>query len=272
MTNLSGVAATGRRWRAVVVDDEEPARVSLCEALAAVPQFEVAAVCRDGYEARERLREESADVVLLDVRMPGLSGFDVLTALGPASAPMVIFVTAHDEFAVRAFEANALDYLLKPFERPRVIRALERAAERLTRDAAADRTARLERLLETIAARPAVPEAERPLALRVGERMGERVIFLAGERIDWVEAEGDYLRVHTGGEVHRTRGRISAMETLLPAGRFARVNRSVIVNLAFVHEMQPWFRGKFVLVLRDGTRVVTGDRYRDRIAGLIAPL
>jgi two-component system LytT family response regulator len=268
MTGLSGARAAGRRWRAVVVDDEEPARVALCEALAAVPQFEVAAVCRDGYEARDRLRDESADVVLLDVRMPGLSGFDVLSALGPASAPMVIFVTAHDEYAVRAFEANAFDYLLKPFERPRVIHALERAAERLVRDAAADRVARLERLLETIAARPSVPQAERPLALRVGER----VIFLAAERIDWVEAEGDYLRVHTGGAVHRTRGRISAMETLLPVGRFARVNRSVIVNLAFVHEMQPWFRRRFVLVLRDGTRVVTGDRYRERIAGLIAPL
>jgi two-component system LytT family response regulator len=181
---------------------------------------------------------------------------------------MVIFVTAHDEYAVRAFEANALDYLLKPFERLRVIRALERAAERLTREAAADRTARLERLLETIAARHAVPEAERPLALRVGER----VILLAAERIEWVEADGDYLRVHAGGVVHRTRGRISAMEALLPGSRFERVNRSVIVNLGFVHEMQPWFRGKFVLVLRDGTRVVTGDRYRDRIAGLIAPL
>ena len=268
MTNPFAAGVAGRRWRAVVVDDEEPARVALCEALAAVPQFEVAAVCRDGYEARDRLREAAADVVLLDVRMPGLSGFDVLTALGPASAPMVIFVTAHDEYAVRAFEANALDYLLKPFERPRVIRALERAAERLTRDAAADRAARLARLLETVAARPAAPEAERPLALRVGER----VIFLAADRIDWVEAEGDYLRVHAGGVVHRTRGRISAMEALLPGSRFERVNRSVIVNLGFVHEMQPWFRGKFVLVLRDGTRVVTGDRYRDRIAGLIAPL
>jgi len=268
MTSLSGVGVAGRRWRAVVVDDEEPARVALCEALGAVPQFEVAAVCRDGYEARDRLREESADVVLLDVRMPGLSGFDVLSALGPASAPMVIFVTAHDEYAVRAFEAHALDYLLKPFERARVIRALERAAERLTRDAAADRTARLERLLETMAARPAVPEAERPLALRVGDR----VIFLSAEQIDWVEAEGDYLRVHASGVVHRTRGRISGMETLLRGGRFERVNRSVIVNLGFVHEMQPWFRGKFVLVLRDGTRVVTGDRYRDRVAGLIAPL
>jgi two-component system LytT family response regulator len=272
MTSPVAAGGAGRRWRAVVVDDEEPARVALCEALAAVPQFEVAAVCRDGYEARDRLREDSTDVVLLDVRMPGLSGFDVLTALGAAHAPMVIFVTAHDEYAVRAFEANALDYLLKPFERPRVIRALERAAERLTRDAAADRTARLERVLETIAARPAVAESERPLALRVRERTGERVIFLAAERIDWVEAEGDYLRVHAGGAVHRTRGRISAMEALLPGSRFERVNRSVIVNLGFVHEMQPWFRGKFVLVLRDGARVVTGDRYRDRIAGLIAPL
>jgi len=268
MTTLSDVGVAARRWRAVVVDDEEPARVALCEALRAVPQFEVAAVCRDGYEARDRLREGSADVVLLDVRMPGLSGFDVLTALGPASAPMVIFVTAHDEYAVRAFEAHALDYLLKPFERVRVIRALERAAERLTRDAAADRTARLERLLETMAARPAVPEAERPLALRVGDR----VIFLSAQQIDWVEAEGDYLRVHASGVVHRARGRISGMETLLSGGRFERVNRSVIVNLGFVHEMQPWFRGKFVLVLRDGTRVITGDRYRDRIAGLISPL
>ena len=268
MTNPVAAGVAGRRWRAVVVDDEEPARVALCDALASLPAFEVSAVCRDGYEARDRLRAGAADVVLLDVRMPGLSGFDVLAALDPARAPMVIFVTAHDEYAVRAFEANAFDYLLKPFERARVVRALERAAERLARDAAADQSARLASLLESLAARPAASEPERPLALRVGER----VIFLAPERIDWVEAEGDYVRVHAGGVVHRTRGRISAMEALLPGSRFERVNRSVIVNLGFVHEMQPWFRGKFVLVLRDGTRVVTGDRYRDRIAGLIAPL
>ena len=245
-------------YRVLVVDDEPPARRRLRELLALEPDFALAAECADGLEAERALRRERYDLVLLDVQMPGRDGFDVVRAVGVQDMPAVVFVTAYDEFAVEAFELHALDYLLKPFDRERFRTTLERARLELRRRTAEGIESRLRGLLRDAAQAGAHPE-------HVVARSGRRIVVVAPERIDWIRAAGNYLRVHSEGAEHLARGTMKAMQARLAAHGFVRIHRSVLVNAARIRELHPTDGGEFRVHLQDGTVLTSGRQYRDAI-------
>lgn len=221
--------------RALVADDEPLARAGMARLVGASPGFEVAGEARDGDETIAAIAALRPDLVLLDVQMPGRDGFDVIRAVGPARMPQVIFVTAYDAFAVRAFEVQALDYVLKPFEDRRLREALGRAARASPVDWA--------RRLEALVARPEP---------RFEVRLGKRIQLLACAEIDWAEGASYYTVLHAGSGTHLVREPLRDIEARLDPARFARVHRSAIVQLDRVRELRPAERA---LVLRDGTRV-----------------
>jgi two-component system, LytTR family, response regulator len=256
--------------RVLIVDDEPPARRTLADLVAADPEAVVAGECGSGAEAVEAIRRLAPDVVLLDVQMPELDGFGVLEALAPAEIPLVVFVTAYDRYAVRAFEIHALDYLLKPFDDERFTAALGRAKEAIHRrevDQIGRRLAELlaERRGETAGAEPT---GDAPLK-RLLIRGGGRVVLLPVEEIDWIEAADYYARVHAGGAHHLIRESLSALEEKLDPARFARVHRSAIVNLDRVRELRPLFKGNCLVVLADGTELPLGRARRATVERLL---
>ena len=278
MSGSSSGAAAARRWRALVVDDEPPARSLLSAMVADSPALAPAGECADGEEAVAAIRERRPDLVFLDVQMPGLTGFDVIARVGAARMPLVIFVTAYDAYALRAFDAHVFDYLLKPVEPARFDDAVARAAARLASDARAAEAStsagdagqqqlarRLEELVRDVRA-----------AARVGERIpvrtagagGGRAVLLRPAEIDRVESEGNYLHVRAGAQTFVVREPLAEFQARLPPSQFARLNRSVLVNLDRVREVQPWFRGDYVVILADGERVVTGKTYRAEVRRL----
>jgi len=244
------------KLRVVIVDDEELARRGLRRDLAADPGVEVVAECADGFEAVRVVSEMKPDIVLLDIQMPRLDGFEVLELIDPAAA--VIFVTAHDEHAVRAFEVNAVDYLLKPVDPDRLMKALERARGRLARREPMPVAAL------TAAARPAGTTLGRILV-----RDGPRVHVLPVESVDYVEAQDDYVAIHAGGRSHLKQQPIAQLETALDPGRFVRIHRTAIVNIDRVKELQPLFHGEYQVVLRDGTELTLSRGYRERLQEVI---
>ena len=249
------------RIRVLIVDDEPPARARVRRHLAADPEFEVVGEAGSGTEAVEAVARLEPDVVFLDVQMPGLDGFGVVTALDAGGTlPHVVFVTAHDEYAVRAFEVHAIDYLLKPFREQRFTQALERVKERL-RGRGDDVASRLRDLLAGIGSRPDYLE-------RILVRDGERSVLLDVTRIDWIEAERNHVRLHVGEASHLVRGTITALEGRLDPARFLRIHRSRIVNVERIREIHPWSHGDQLIVLRDGTELIMSRRYRDRLARL----
>ena len=241
-------------FRVLIVDDEPPARARLRDLLADAPDFAVAGECADGDEAVARLSCEAFDLVLLDVRMPGRDGLEVVRAVGPGNLPPVVFTTAFDDHAVQAFELAALDYLLKPFDRARFAAMLARARAEIAERRRGGLAARLERLLaETGRALP--PE---PLVLR----SGARTVVVDPREIEWVGAADNYLRVHLGGTEHLVRGTLTALERTLAPHGFLRVHRSLLVNPVAVRQLLPQRGGETKLVLRDGTVLVAARAYR----------
>lgn len=262
----------GPRLRVLVVDDEPPAREILRCLLDADPEVEVAGECADGQEAVAAVRRLRPDVVFLDVQMPGLDGLGVVEALAPDELPLVVFVTAYDAYAVKAFEVHALDYLLKPFDDERFGEALARVKDTLRRRQVDAATRRLVALLDGRGAPAGAAEATDadgpPQRLLV--RSGGRVVYLKPEEIDWIEAADYYVRLHAGGRRHLLRESLAALEERLDARRFARVHRSAIVNLERVRELHPGVGGGAVLVLEDGTRLPVSRRLRRRFEELLA--
>jgi two-component system, LytTR family, response regulator len=238
-------------WRVLIADDEPPARKKLRELFASAPDFVVARECADGDETLRALADERFDLVLLDVQMPGRGGLEVVRALGPARLPPLVFVTAFDEHAVRAFELAALDYLLKPFDRERFQAMLARARREIGRASSAH-ARRLEALLAEL------DRKQPPLALRSG---GRTVRFEPGE-VEWIEAADNYLRLHGPQGERLVRGTVGAMEALLAARGFVRVHRSLLVNERAVRELLPHKGGDLELVLASGTRLLVGRSYR----------
>jgi two-component system LytT family response regulator len=219
--------------RAVIVDDEELARGFLREMLAAHPEIEIVAECANGFEAVKAIAETAPDLVFLDVQMPKLDGFEVLELIEPRS-PAVIFVTAYDQYAMRAFDAHAVDYLLKPFSAERFERALERAKARLG-----------ERK----------PAAELAREARLAVRDGTRVHVIPLEKLDYAEAQDDYVALHSGGKSYLKQQTIGSLEALLDPARFVRIHRSAIVNLERVARIEPYAKESRVAILTDGTRL-----------------
>ena len=250
--------------RTLVVDDEPMARERVLSLLKQEDDFEVIGECADGTQAVSVIQHQSPDLVFLDVQMPGCSGFDVIQNVGADRMPTVVFVTAYDEYALRAFEVHALDYLLKPFGKDRFQETLKHAREALDRRRAGDLGRRLLALVHDI--KPGQQERLDRLVVK----SGGRVFFLRTDEIDWIEAAGNYVRLHLGDESHLFRETMNHMETRLDARRFARIHRSRIVNIERIRELQPWFNGEYVVILRNGTRLTLSRNYRERLQEQLA--
>ncbi len=230
--------------RVLIVDDESPARERLKRLLAHIEGVELIGEAESGIQAVEMIERERPDLVLLDIQMPGLGGFEVMEAL--EDPPPVIFVTAYDEYAIRAFEVNALDYLLKPFSRERLAKAIRRAQETLAEEE--DFPAQLGPLLESLAA-----QGQYLARLAVRDRDRIRVLDVGG--VDWIGIEGEQVMVHVGDQVYPVRRTLTELEARLDPARFFRAHRAAIVNLDRVKEVIPWFKGSHKLRLTTGAEV-----------------
>lgn len=236
--------------RTLIVDDEAPARDLIARLLREEKDVEIVGECANGHSALASIKNTSPDLVFLDIQMPGSDGFDVLMKLAPDRRPLIVFVTAYDKHAVRAFELHALDYLLKPFEYGRLREAVARARQQLNRDSLDAHQARLSQLLKDLQNNSRSWD-------RIAVRETGRVIFLKPDAIHWIEAEGNYLRLHVGNESYLLRETMNAAEDRLATRNFLRINRSTLVNLDRVKEWQPLFHGDSVVVLQDGSRLST---------------
>jgi two-component system, LytTR family, response regulator len=250
--------------RVIVADDEPIGRQRLVRLLQSEPDTEVVAACADGEEAVEAIREHVPDIVLLDIQMPHLDGFEVVAALGEAQQPAVIFCTAHDQYALRAFEIHALDYLLKPVDQDRLREAMGRAVVTPGRPAHGSVTGRILGLLEKLNSRERARGQDRLVV-----RTPERAFFLRTDTIDYIEAAGKFVHLHVGRNIHALRESMAELEQELDPARFLRISRSVIVNLDRIQEIQPWFQGDYVLILSDGTKLTSTRGYRDNMRRLL---
>ncbi len=255
--------------RILIVDDEPIARRGIAALLADDPEVEVVGQAGDGRAAVEAIRALEPDIVFLDVQMPELDGFDVVDAVGTDAVGAIVFVTAYDEYAIRAFEVSAVDYLLKPFDRERFVAALDRAKKALRSRETGELHERVDALLRLLETTPAGPAAaDQKPTQRIVIKDAGRVMFVRPAEIDWVDAAGNYVRLHVGKDAHLLRETMSGIEARLDRDRFIRISRSVIVNLDRVKEVQPLFNGSYVFVLHDGQKLESSRRYRAKLASL----
>lgn len=251
-----------RLIRCVVVDDEPLARKLLRSMLGEHSDVDVVAECESGDEAVAVLERERPDVVFLDIQMPKLSGLDVVAHLGPESRTEVVFVTAFDRYAVDAFDLNAVDYLLKPFDEERLAETLDRVRRRLG-SRGPGYSDRLLALVERLGTRE-------ELLQRIAVRRGERISLQPVDAIELFESEGKYVRLHTSdGEEHVIRETMIELVRRLDAKRFVRISRSSIINVDEIREIQPWFRGDFIVILKSGRKVQTTKSFRGPLKELI---
>jgi two-component system LytT family response regulator len=255
------------RIRTMIVDDEPAARRGLRLLLERDPMIDVIGEAVGGRDALRMMAELRPELAFLDVQMPELDGFELLAALGEKERPVVVFVTAHDDYALKAFEVSAVDYLLKPFDDARFMSALNRAKEAVRNRHHVHVDARLNQLLsylETATSAPPADGRDRILVKSSGE-----IFFLKAEEIDWIEAEGDYMKFHVAGKCHLMRETMARLEARLDAKRFVRIHRSTIVNIDRMRKLSPSFAGEYAVVLQDGTKLRLSRGYQDRIAGLL---
>ena len=248
--------------RTLIVDDEPLARERLRKLLQAEPEIELVRECANGREAVAAIKKEAPELMFLDVQMPELDGFGVLTALNTEKLPAVVFVTAYDKFALKAFDIHAVDYLLKPFDRERFKAALGRALNRIKSEQSGELSQRLSALLADLKPGAKAPE-------RLAVKTAGRVVFVKLDEIDWIEAADNYVNLHVGGESHWLRETMTALETRLSAERFLRISRSTIVNVERIKELQPMFHGDYVVLLRNGTRLTLSRSYRNQLQQLL---
>ena len=251
--------------RTLIVDDMPPARRRLRRHLEQAEDFEIVGECGDGASAIGSIRSLRPDLVFLDVQMPEIDGFGVIAALEPATRPAIMFVTAHDEHALRAFEVHALDYLLKPFDSERFESALQRARGQLLHRSQHSLDHRFDALLAQLR-----PEARWLRRVAVKTRGRTRVVSV--DDIDWIGAEGNYLSLHVGGEQHLIRETMNAFEQQLDPQRFVRIHRSTIVNLDRVKELTPLFNADQCVLLKDGTELTLSRSYHDRVKALLGDI
>jgi len=252
--------------RVIVVDDEPLARRHLHALLSAEPDVSVVAECATGTEAVAAIRSQRPDLVFLDIQMPELDGVGVADAIGAASMPLTVFVTAHDDRALDAFRVHALDYLLKPVDRTRFALALARAKDTLRGRIARD-PARLEAMIAALRPRSGIAEPVAP-SERLAVRIDGRTLLLRVREIDWISADDNNVVLHAAGRSLRIRETLSSIAERLPTD-FVRVHRSAMVNSARVAEVRPAVHGEYVIVLSDGVEVQSGRRFRDAVHGLV---
>ncbi|NKB87089.1 MAG: response regulator [Acidobacteria bacterium] len=246
---------TKQRISVLVVDDEAPARANVVSLLEGDSEFVVVGEARDGKEAIDMVHALRPDIMVLDVQMPECDGFDVIEALPANESPAVIFVTAFDDFAVRAFETNAVDYLVKPFSEARLRAALERARERLGQDAKASFDALVHQ----------VRSGATDYLLRLAVPDGEATRLLDVDQVDWIEAVDYYARIHSADATHLLKSSLTRLESQLDPSRFVRIHRSTIVNLDRIDRLAPWRGGSYAVLLQDGTRLTLSRRRRSAL-------
>ena len=251
--------------RTAIVDDEPLARRRIRNLLKDAPDIEVIAECANGREAIDRFEQSPPDLLFLDIQMPEIDGFDVLQAIGVGRVPAVIFVTAYDQFALRAFEAHALDYLLKPFDDDRFVTTVGRARERIRQQQSGDLDRRLQALLENV-------RGDQGYVRRLVVPSGHRNIFVRTEQIDWIEAERNYVRLHVssgGGRSYLLRENLTRIASSLDPATFCRIHRSTIVNVDRIQSVEALFHGEYLVVLQDGTKLTSGRAYRGNLHALM---
>ncbi len=251
-----------RPLTACIVDDEDLARRGVRSRLQSHDDIDVAAECASGRAAVETIQANPPDLVFLDVQMPGLDGFDVIDAVGPGAMPVTIFVTAYDQYALQAFDVHALDYLLKPLDEERFAEALDHARARIAQQDAGRFSRRLRALVSDFSPDEEPSGASSPTE-RFVVKSGGRVRFVKADEIQWVEAAGDYVRLHTPGKTHLIRETMQNLEAALDPDRFLRIHRSTIVNVDWIDELRPYgSNNEYTVVLADGTRRKLSRSYR----------
>jgi two-component system LytT family response regulator len=240
--------------RVVVVDDEAPARKKVLRFLNGNPDVEVVGDAANGEDALRLIRAQNPDLVFLDVQMPGMDGFDVVRELGATAKPRIVFVTAHDEYAIRALDVHAFGYLLKPFDHARFVKVLEDACAHLSEDAGNDVSVRLRQLIDEV-------DRRKEKAARLLVQHNERAFFLSLDKIDWAESDRNYISLHVGDQTYTIRGTIDSLEEKLDGSHFLRLNRSVVVRIDFIRELQNWFHGEYKVILHSGETLTWTRRY-----------
>jgi two-component system, LytTR family, response regulator len=251
-----------KKIRTLIVDDEPLARRRVRELLTKEADVEIVGEAPDGPSAVSLVRELTPDLLFLDIQMPELDGFGVLEEIGSRSVPALVFVTAYDRFALRAFEAHALDYLLKPYDDQRFASTLQRVRDQLRHRGADELEGRVRDLLADVRGRASHLE-------RLAVQSGSRTVLLPVDEIDWLEAEGKYVRLHVREHAFLIRDTLTRLESALDSARFLRIHRSIIVNADRIHEVEAFFRGKYILFLRNGTQLESGRAYRSVIQRLL---
>ena len=249
------------KTRTLIVDDEPLARDRLRQLLDEQPEIELIGECADGREAVDAIRKQSPDLIFLDIQMPELNGFEVLEAISTESMPVIVFVTAHDKFALQAFEVHAVDYLLKPFDRERFDSALGRALQQVKYR---QDPARAEAQAAVLAEVQAPAKSIDRLAVKSGGRI--RIVRTAD--IAWIESAHNYVEIHEDKQSHLLRDTISAIEQKLPPDKFVRISRSTIVNIEKIKELEPLFYGEYTVTLQNGKRLTLSRRYRSKLPKL----
>jgi two-component system LytT family response regulator len=250
--------------RVAIADDEPLARERLRSLLAGRERYTIVAECNDGVDAVAALSEHDIDLLFLDVQMPGLDGFQILAEPGTAPLPIIVFVTAFSDYALRAFDVSALDYLLKPFDRERFEETLTRVEERLAGRQRTEISDELRDFLHRLSTTTAPAHVSRFPVRANGE-----IYFVRVEDIDWIDAEGNYVALHAAGRRHLVRDTIKSLEHRLDPAKFLRVHRSAIINVDRLRKLQPYFHGEYVITLQDGTTLTSSRTYSERLRALL---
>jgi two-component system LytT family response regulator len=248
--------------RTLIVDDEPLARERIRTLLIDELDVEIIGECANGGEAVAAMQNRKPELLFLDVQMPELNGFGVLEKIGTEKIPAIIFVTAYDQYALRAFDVHAVDYLLKPFDRERFHQALHRARLQIQQATSGDLSQKLLALLEDL-------RAEKKWLERLVIKSGGRVFFLKVEEIDWIEAAGNYVRLHIECDSHLLRETIKNLAAQLNPNKFLRISRSTIVRIDHIKELQSWFNGEYAIILQDGTQLTSSRGYREKLDKLL---
>ncbi len=248
--------------RALIVDDELLARKFIRRMLKHEPDWELAGEASNGTEAVEMIRNQKPDIVFLDVQMPEMDGFAVLEKVGLGQLPEIVFTTAYESYAIRAFELHALDYLLKPFDQERFRDAIRHAKERLQSRQQEDGRRQIGALLERI-------NSKQPYLDRLIIKADGRITFLNTQEIDWIEADDKYVHLHTAKGARMVRQTLTAMESQLDPARFVRIHRSTMVNVERIKELQPLFNGEYSLHMEDKTKLTLSRTYKEKLFGLL---
>ncbi len=247
--------------RTMIIDDEPLARERVKRFLRDEDEIEIIGECSNGVDAVGAIKEKKPDLVFLDIQMPEKNGFEVIRSLSGKYLPTVVFVTAYNQYALQAFDVHALDYLLKPFTRERLHRAVMRAREQIDGK-------RFGRIDERLTSLIADLKTEKKYLERLVVKTTGRVFFLKSDEIDWIEAAGNYVKLHVGRETHMIRETMNGIETKLDPDRFLRIHRSTVVHIDRIKELHPMFSGDYAVILRDGTELALSRNYRERFVEL----